>query len=532
MLKKTISVLLLSATLGFGQVSNFENLSVIGVNKFWNTDDKPLKGTFEFLDNNTKLPNTFNTGFGGYFSNFVISNNINTTLGGFTNQYSCISGNDFKVTTSDGIFAVAYNDSKIIFKSPSSIAGYYINNSTYAYLSMKNGDQSPAKKFGGTSGNDPDFFKIKFEGYQNGNLVTNTGVDFYLSDFRSSTNSEDFILDTWKFVTLSSLGRIDSIKVSFSSSDIGQYGINTPTYFCIDTENDFTNSISLPSSGFLNRTNGWVTNTFLGENISISNRYDINSLYGNNWEKGFAYSTINNTTLAGYDNQYASSAGKGFENSEVYVLGRQNSVIKLNTPNSITGTYITNTTYAYLSMKNGDQFAKKFGGSTGNDADYFKLTAIGFKNGATTLGVDFYLADFRDSDISKDFILNTWEWMPLTALGIVDSVQFVLNSSDFNTNGINTPLYFALDNFTLYSPTTSIETVDLLLSDLQIYPNPCTDKLYIKSDIELINITIYDSFGSKILNIINENVIDISSLKPGIYIVDINNSKRTKIVKI
>jgi hypothetical protein len=37
------------------------------------------------------------------------------------------------------------------------------------------------------------------------------------------------------------------------------------------------------------------------------------------------------------------------------------------------GVYVTNTTYAYNSMRDGDMFAKKFGGPTGNDPDWYKL---------------------------------------------------------------------------------------------------------------------------------------------------------------
>ena len=65
------------------------------------------------------------------------------------------------------------------------------------------------------------------------------------------------------------------------------------------------------------------------------------------------------------------------------------------TPHSIVqGAWITNTTYAALSMLNGDGFAKKFGGDSGNDADWFLLSISG-TNSAQSNRVDFYLADYR-----------------------------------------------------------------------------------------------------------------------------------------
>ena len=47
-------------------------------------------------------------------------------------------------------------------------------------------------------------------------------------------SADDFILDTWAFVALDSLGIVAALKFALSSSDVGAFGINTPTYFAID----------------------------------------------------------------------------------------------------------------------------------------------------------------------------------------------------------------------------------------------------------------------------------------------------------
>ena len=59
-------------------------------------------------------------------------------------------------------------------------------------------------------------------------------IEFYLADFRFDDNSQDYIIDTWTAVDLSILGQVKTIEFSVSSSDTGDYGINTPTYFAID----------------------------------------------------------------------------------------------------------------------------------------------------------------------------------------------------------------------------------------------------------------------------------------------------------
>ena len=96
---------------------------------------------------------------------------------------------------------------------------------------------------------------------------------------------------------------------------------------------------------------------------------------------------------------------------------------------------VTNTTYAYLSMLNGDSFAKKFG-----PGDYLLLDVRGYAGAGgtgTEIGeVDSYLADFLGSNSS---IINTWQTLDLGSLTGAESLQFGLRSSDNNPIfGINT----------------------------------------------------------------------------------------------
>jgi hypothetical protein len=97
-------------------------------------------------------------------------------------------------------------------------------------------------------------------------------------------------------------------------------------------------------------------------------------------------------------------------------------------------------------MLNGDSFAKKFGGSGGNDPDWFFLTMTGKDAAGVVTGtVDFYLADFQFADNQLDYIVNNWRFVDLTPLGVVKSIEFSLSSSDTSAWGMNTPAYFAID---------------------------------------------------------------------------------------
>ena len=194
----------------------------------------------------------------------------------------------------------------------------------------------------------------------------------------------------------------------------------------------------------------------LGGGFADGNGYFVNS-YDTayfSWS-GFGYSNVTDDTTVGWSNQYGNISGSGYSGSANYVVANGYGDMKIQlTGNAaggtyVKGTYINNSTYSYYSMRDGDQFAKKFGGVSGDDADWFKLTVTGWLNGqAKNDTVNFMLADFTFTDNSQDYILNEWTWLDLQVLGNVDSLQFSLSSSDAGQWGMNTPAYFVLDNFT------------------------------------------------------------------------------------
>lgn len=168
---------------------------------------------------------------------------------------------------------------------------------------------------------------------------------------------------------------------------------------------------------------------------------------------GFTYSNMTDSTTPGWGNQYSAVAGSGYNGSANYAVADEYGNAKVTLTGSaagklVNGFYVTNNTYAYLSMRDGDLFSKKFGGATGTDADWFKLTAKGWLNGTLkNASVEFYLADFRSADSTLDYIVKDWRWVNLQPLGNVDSLQFFLSSSDTGQWGMNTPAYFCIDNF-------------------------------------------------------------------------------------
>jgi len=195
---------------------------------------------------------------------------------------------------------------------------------------------------------------------------------------------------------------------------------------------------------------------FASGSAYFNNNY--NSTY-DSWD-GFSYSNITDTTSSGWTAQYNAITGAGQNSSANYAIGyvgwTEPPTITLDTAGVVDGLYMTNNNYAYYSMLNGDAYAKKFGGSSSDDEDWFLLTITGKDVGGVASGtVDFYLADYRFADNSQDYIVNAWEYVDLISLGVVKSLEFSLSSSDVGEYGMNTPAYFALDTI-LPEPATMV----------------------------------------------------------------------------
>lgn len=162
---------------------------------------------------------------------------------------------------------------------------------------------------------------------------------------------------------------------------------------------------------------------------------------------GFAYSNHNDMTTPGDTNQYSCYAGGGAGNSKIFALITFGDTLTFKVPEIVDWISLANSTYAALSMKNGDDFAKKFGGEDGSDPDYFHLVITGLdKDGVITGTVTFVLADYSSADPSGDFIADMWTDIPLESLGVVKKLAFGFNSSDIGDYGINTPMYACIDN--------------------------------------------------------------------------------------
>lgn len=98
-----------------------------------------------------------------------------------------------------------------------------------------------------------------------------------------------------------------------------------------------------------------------------------------------------------------------------------------------------------------------------------------------------------------------------------------LGGLDYVWSGGNNTLAFHLNQSTLSLNHTNLNTIS-------IYPNPTNSLINLSKEVE--KLTIFNLIGKQIMEISNSNVIDISSLSIGVYILSIENDGQRSFQKI
>ena len=204
---------------------NFESLNIPDTGFYIGID-----GLGEFGDEDITFINTY-TDYGtfGVWDNFAYTFDTVTVDLQYQNiAENAYSGNvfgigfvpqDWQAGTYDNIPITCY------FITPKLPESIFINNNKSTVNVIQNGSVSPpCDPF--TNG---DYFKLIIEGRFNN---SSTGfIEFFLADF---TEGNSIIIEQWTEIDLSSLGAVDSLLFNLESTDVGDYGMNTPAYFCLD----------------------------------------------------------------------------------------------------------------------------------------------------------------------------------------------------------------------------------------------------------------------------------------------------------
>jgi hypothetical protein len=213
-------------------VVDFEELS-LDPESHWNGSD----GSGQFTSGYLKFYNSFTDWGGGATSwnGFAYTNETDATTLSYTNEFSSAHGEG--VWSSES-YAVSYimgdwmNDyhpvpsaMKIDTESaPEEIPGMFISLNAYSSLYMADNDFYP---------NGEHWLRLHIAAYSTSTWYA-TSADILLADYRFDNSNLDFKMEDWAYIDLSWADGTDSLLFYIYSSDAGEYGVNTPAYFCID----------------------------------------------------------------------------------------------------------------------------------------------------------------------------------------------------------------------------------------------------------------------------------------------------------
>ena len=172
-----------------------------------------------------------------YYNGFVASRST-TVLesANFDDQFGCMARGG--VSGEGSPYLVAYWDAyaesvsierscEVTFPAPYYTAGFYVCNNPYTYYAIQKGNSYAAKFEQGA------WLKLIAHGVDATGNETGT-VEHYLTDYRSEKPEAWTLNKSWKWVDLSTLGKVSSLYFTMESSDTGAQGMKTPAYFCFD----------------------------------------------------------------------------------------------------------------------------------------------------------------------------------------------------------------------------------------------------------------------------------------------------------
>jgi hypothetical protein len=182
-------------------------------------------GSGGFASGIATLDNHYDAAYGSW-GGFAYANLHDTAANGYAQSFDVYT----VAPHVGGTFAVGYVDTytpaipTLHFPRPVALRSADFALNAYAYKSIARGDNG-AKKFA-----EGDWYRISITAYGAANDTTGT-LDVYLADFRGGKRT---VVSSWTRVDLSPLGAAQRLTFEAASTDVGDWGMNTPAYFCID----------------------------------------------------------------------------------------------------------------------------------------------------------------------------------------------------------------------------------------------------------------------------------------------------------
>ena len=168
----------------------------------------------------------------GYWGGFAWTKmfDADATHGLYENQFAVYN----EMASHGGGALVYYYDSynepcDIVFKSEESVvrlSSVKLNLTTYTYASITDEDINDyARVFA-----EGDYLKVVFYGVDAFGRTVGEGAECYVVDYR---DGKRFVADNWQEFYLPGI-LSNRVRVTIETSDVGEWGANTPLYICMD----------------------------------------------------------------------------------------------------------------------------------------------------------------------------------------------------------------------------------------------------------------------------------------------------------
>ena len=220
---------------GTAKVATFDDLYLPAESYWWGDTVPNYKNTFysgSYSFANSMIPLSKTWGLFGYSNKTSKSFDPDQFI---TDQFNSVVGHGVNGSSN---YAVVYpshvmgHTMVVPTHKPQgdSIRGCYVTNNAWVkYVSLHGaGTNSNGKQDANTPFTTGDWVKLTAKA-DNGKSVS-----FYLADYRSSNPADHYLIESWQWLDLRSLGVVKNVTFTMDGNRHNQYGTTIPTYFCMD----------------------------------------------------------------------------------------------------------------------------------------------------------------------------------------------------------------------------------------------------------------------------------------------------------
>lgn len=225
------------AVKGNAYTATFEDVYMPKAESVWNgdgPDDTTGNGVFSTLYSGS-YTFSVNRHTNTWWSGHACSNQTSTDYATMEDQFRSAAGGGYESNNYCVTFVDTYSGALPMFVTNAdadSIQGMYVTNTAWVKSAIINGDGMSNVPGGFAKG---DYLKLIVKGQGLDNNFKE--VEFYLADYRDEDEANHYLIDTWQWLDLRPLGKVKKVVYDIQGTKANDWGLTTPTYFCMDDVN-------------------------------------------------------------------------------------------------------------------------------------------------------------------------------------------------------------------------------------------------------------------------------------------------------